>query len=66
MISHLVPYEQVFISVTLSMDEATAISDALSLLEDKDKSLSGPAGELRGLLENGIERAVKLQERRAK
>jgi hypothetical protein len=66
MISHLVPYEQVFISVTLSMDEATAVSDALSLVAGKDKSFSGPAGKLKELLEDGIERAAQLQDRRTK
>jgi hypothetical protein len=66
MISHLVPYEQVFISVTLSMDEATAVADALALVHGKDKSLSGPTEELKRLLEDGIEKAATLQERRTK
>ena len=66
MISHLIPYEDVYLSVTLSLDEATAVSDALSLLTSKDQSFSGPAGELRKLLESGIERAAALQDRRTK
>jgi hypothetical protein len=66
MISHLIPYENIYLSVTLSLDEATAVADALALVQGKDKSLSAPAGELKRLLENGLERAAQLQDRRTK
>lgn len=63
---HLIPYEQVFLSVTLSMDEATAVSDALSLVASRNNNLNGPAEKLKELLESGIERAAQLQDRRTK
>lgn len=66
MISHLVPYEQVFVSITMTLDEATAVADALALVQGRDKSLSAPAEELKRLLENGLERAAQLQDRRTK
>ena len=60
MIIHLVPYEQVFLSITISLDEATALSDALV------SSPNDVALELKNLLEDNIDRAAKLQDRRTK
>jgi len=60
MIIHLVPYEQVFLSVTISLDEATSLSDALV------SSHNEVALELNKLLEDGIDKAAKLQDRRTR
>jgi hypothetical protein len=60
---HLIPYEQVFLSITVSLDEATAISDALATVTG---GLSEPALALKKLLDDGIEKASKLQDRRVK
>lgn len=60
---YLVPYEQMYLSVMLNMDEATEVSDALELLKSlrKTKELSPSVEKLQQLLANSISKAVSYQ-----
>lgn len=66
MIVHLLPYETVYLSVKLNLDEATEVSDALEILKNvcKSKGLTASAEKLQQLLNNGIERAAAYQQRK--
>lgn len=66
MIVYLMPYEQVYLSVSLNLDEATEVSDALELLRAlrKNKALPPSADKLQQLLTGGIARAAAYQQRK--
>lgn len=58
MIGRIVPYSEVFISVTLSLDEAAAIADVLgSLRAQKEAALQKPVEDLQKVLEYNLDRA---------
>jgi len=63
---HLLPYKQVFISVTLNLDEATEITDALELMKSlgESKGLADSAEKLQRLLTAGIAKAMDYQQRK--
>lgn len=66
MMIRLVPYDQVFLSVTLTLDEAAAVTDALSLVRaQKNNQVGATADALRAGLENAMERAIELKARKA-
>lgn len=60
MIVRLIPYAEISISVTMSLDEAAALTDALSLLQAKGP-VAVAAEELRTELERAMKRATELQ-----
>lgn len=66
MLVHLVPYERVYLSVTMSLDEATEVADALELIKSigRDKGLSASAEKLQQLLASGIAKAIAYQQRK--
>jgi hypothetical protein len=65
MIAHLVPYERMYLSITLNLDEATEVSDSLELLKvmRKNKALPPSAEKLQLLLAANIDKAVQLQKK---
>jgi hypothetical protein len=65
MLVHFVPYEKMYLSVTLTLDEATEISDALELLKAMRKSGTLPpsAATLQRLLTTSIDRAAQQQKK---
>lgn len=65
MIAHLVPYERMYLSITLSLDEATEVSDALELLKAlrKNKVLPPSANRLQQILSASIDRAAQQQKK---
>lgn len=59
MIGRIVPYSQVFISVTLTLDEATALNDLVgNLPPHSDPNVQKAAADLRTTLEENLERAA--------
>ncbi len=59
MIGRIVPYSEVFIAVTLTLDEAAAIADVLGNLRgQKEEVLSKPVKELQATLEHNLDRAA--------
>lgn len=66
MFVYLVPYEQVHLSVLMTLDEATEITDALEILKSVGKAsgLAASAGKLQLLLNTGITRAAAYQARK--
>lgn len=65
MIGRIIPYSEVFISVTMSLDEAAAISDVLSgLRAQKDAALQTPVKELQTTLEENLDRAAAYKARK--
>ncbi len=65
MIGRIVPYSEVFISVTFELDEAAAISDLLgSLRASKDAATQKAVKELGTVLEEQLERAAAYKTRR--
>lgn len=66
MIVHIVPYEQPYLSVLLTLDEATEITDALEVLKSvgKAKGLAASAEKLQQLLNTGITKAAAYQARK--
>lgn len=64
MIVRLIPYSEIFVSVTMDLDEAVAVADVLATLRTKGK-LQHQADELRTELEAALERAATLKKERA-
>jgi hypothetical protein len=65
MIGRIVPYSQVFISVTLSLDEAAALNDLIGNLKPhKDPGVQKAAADLRATLDENLERAAAYTARR--
>lgn len=64
MVVHLIPYVEVFVSVRMSLDEATAVSDALALAAASGSEVGEVAGVLQKELEAAIDRAGPLMEKR--
>lgn len=55
--ARIIPYSELFVTVTMNMDETVALSSALSGLHDEAST------ELRRVLEEAVERAARLQEK---
>lgn len=64
MVIHLIPYVEVFVSIRMSLDEATAVSDALALAAASGSEVGEVAGALQRELEDAIDRAGPLMEKR--
>lgn len=64
MMVRLIPYAQVFVSVTMDLDEAAAIADALALLRGQKGDVSKSADLLCKELEAAFERVPDLQAKR--
>lgn len=64
MIGRIIPYSEVFVSVTLSLDEAAALNDMVSSLKHKDPAVQKVASELGVVLEENLERAAAYKARR--
>jgi hypothetical protein len=60
MIVRLIPYADIFVHVTFTLDEAAAVEEALTLLRKKNVE----AEQLRGELESAMGRANALKEAR--
>jgi hypothetical protein len=66
MIGRIIPYSEVFVSVTLTLDEAAALSDMVSSLKaHQDANVQKAATDLLTLLEENLERAAAYKARRA-
>lgn len=65
MIGRIIPYSEVFVSVTLTLDEAAALSDMVSSLKHKDPSVKKVAAALGAVLEENLERAAAYKARKA-
>lgn len=68
MIGRIVPYSEVFISVTLSLDEAAALSDYLEIAAAPGgamKDLVQPVLDLQETLTENLKRAEAYKARRA-
>lgn len=65
MIGRIIPYSKVFVSVTLSLDEAAAISDMVNSLKHKDPHVQKVSMELGAVLEENLERAAAYNARRS-
>jgi hypothetical protein len=61
MIVRLVPYAEISVSVTMSLDEATALTDVLELLRGQGSEVQKVATDLRNELNQAMERAIKLR-----
>ena len=65
MIVRLVPYSEVFVTVTMSLDEAALLSDTLAVASEKTEGeMSSATKQLRTELEASMQRASELQEKR--
>lgn len=64
MVIHLIPYVEVFVSIRMSLDEATAVSDALALAAASGSEVGEVAATLQRELEGAIDRAGPLMEKR--
>lgn len=63
--ARLVPYSEVFISVTLSLDEAAAVMDGLEVIaEHMPDEVRTVTEALRQSLETLLPRAVELQRKK--
>ncbi len=58
MIGRLIPYSEVFVGLTLTLDEAAALNDLVNLLKHKDPAVQRVATALGGVLEENLERAA--------
>jgi len=65
MIGRIIPYSEVFVSLTLSLDEAAALNDMVNSLKHKDAAVQKVASELGAVLEENLERAAAYKARRA-
>lgn len=65
MIVRLIPYSQIFVSATLTLDEAAALADALSsaVRMQHDLEVKAVAERLVRELEDAMARAVELQKK---
>ena len=61
MMVRLVPYYEVFVAITLSLDEAAAVS---AVLEASPGDFDGVPNKLREELAKYLDRASRLQEKR--
>ncbi len=67
MIGRIIPYSQVFVSLTLDLEEASVLSDVLgSLLEQQDEDKKKLVRELLLALDSNLEKAAAYQTRKAK
>lgn len=65
MIGRIVPYYDVFISLTLTLDEAARLNDLVGSLKlHKDQDVQKTAEEFRKTLEENLERAIAYKQRR--
>ncbi len=65
MIGRIIPYSQVFISVTLTLDEAAALNDLIGNLKPhKDLGIQKTVADLRSTLEENLERAAAYTAKR--
>lgn len=65
MTGHIIPYSKVFVTLTLTLDEAAALSAMANNLKHKDPSVQKVAAELGAVLEENLEKAAAYQARRA-
>jgi hypothetical protein len=66
MIGRIIPYSEIFVSLTLSLDEAAALADLLGGLKPhKDSGTQKTAVDLREALEENLERAAAYKARRS-
>lgn len=65
MIGRIIPYSEVFVSLTLSLDEAAALNDMANSLKHKDPAVQKVASELGAVLEENLERAAAYKARKA-
>ncbi len=66
MIGRIIPYSEVFVSLTLDLDEAVALADLVSSLKThKDASVQKVATELLATLEESLERAASYKARKS-
>lgn len=61
MIVRLITYAEISVSVTMSLDETAALTDALELLRGQGSEVQKAATDLRNELNQAMERAVKLR-----
>lgn len=67
MIGRIIPYSEVFISVTLTLDEAAAISDYLEIARAPGRAMKDmvkPVLELQETLAENLDRAAAYKARR--
>lgn len=65
MIARIVPYSEVFVQVTLTLDEAAIVADVLgSLRAQKDAVLQKPVQDLQTALEESLDRAAEYRARK--
>lgn len=66
MIGRIIPYSEVFVSLTLNLDEAAALTDLVSSLKThKDASVQRVATELLATLEESLDKAAAYKARKS-
>lgn len=66
MIGRIIPYSEVFVSLTLNLDEAAALTDLVSSLKaHKDASVQRVAAELLATLEESLDKAAAYKARKS-
>ena len=58
------PYTEVYVALTLTLDEAAAIQDMVSSLKHADKNVQRVAVELGAVLDENLERAAAYKARK--